>query len=103
MSMEDSPLFLQAWHNIDFKVDRIFFYEKPLGKNSIGHFMKKARELLTSQNEKISNHNARKTTITNLSENINPLHVQQINGHKKLESLNHYNTTTMSRKKIFLV
>ena len=98
---EDAPLFLQVRYNIDYNSEIIRFYDKPLGKNSIGQFMRKARTILNSENAnkgKISNHSARKTTITTnlLNENINPLHVHQISGHKKLESLNQYNTASLS-------
>ena len=42
----------------------------------------------------------KETTITNmLNENINPLHVQQMSGHKKLERLNQYNTASLSIQK----
>ena len=65
--------------------------------------MSKARKILNSENAnngKISNHSARKTTITKLlNENINPLLVQQISGHKKLQSLNQYNTAYLSIQK----
>ena len=63
--------------------------------------MSKARKLLESNSSgKISNHSARKTTVTNLLNNdINPLHVQQITGHKKLESLNSYNTASISQQR----
>ena len=65
--------------------------------------MRKARTILNSKKVnkvKLSNHSARKTTITNLlNENINPLHVQQRSRHKKLESLNQYNTASLSIQK----
>ena len=52
--------------------------------------MSKARIILENNSSgKISNHSPRKTRITNLlNQEINPLHVQQISGYKKLESLN---------------
>ena len=103
MCEDDAPLFLQVRYNIDYNSEIIWFYEKPLGKNSIGQFMSKARTILNSENAnkgKISNHSARKPTITNLlNENINPLHVQQISSRKKLESLNQYNTASLSIQK----
>ena len=93
------PFFLQVRYNIDNNSEIIWFYEKPLGKNSIGQFMSKARTILNSENANkgnISNHSARKTTITNLlNKNINPLHVQQISGHKKLA----YKEMTMKSNK----
>ena len=52
--------------------------------------MSKARIILENNpSGKISNYSARNTTVTNLlNQEINPLHVQQISGYKKLESLN---------------
>ena len=50
--------------------------------------------------EKIANHSARKTSLTNLlGANVNPLHVQQISGHKKIESLNVYHQATLRQQK----
>ena len=53
-----------------------------MGKNFIGNFLCNAKQiledagLLVSQKGKLTNHSARKTTITNLmDENINPLHI----------------------------
>ena len=97
---DESPLFLQVRHNIECDVVNIWYFDKPLGKNSIGNFMKDARSLFDSDRGKISNHSARKTTITHLLENnVNPLHVQQISGHKKLESLNQYNTASLNQQR----
>lgn len=100
MRKSESPLFLQVRHNIDFHLERIWYYEKPMGKNSIGNFMKGARDILPKTRGKVANHSARKTSLTNLlGANINPLHVQQISGHKKLESLNTYNQATLQQQK----
>ena len=102
MCREDSPLFLQVRYQIDPIVVKEWYLSKPLGKNSIGEFLGKARSILNNNRStgKISNHSARKTTITNLmNNNINPLHIQQISGHKRLESLNNYNTASMQIQK----
>ena len=101
MLKDDSPLFLQVRYNVENTSNKIWYHPKPLGKNSVGEFMSKARKLLESNSSgKISNHSARKTTVTNLLNNdINPLHVQQITGHKKLESLNSYNTASISQQR----
>ena len=41
------------------------------------------------------NHFARKTSIAKLLHNdVHPIHVVQLSGHKNLESLNHYNTAS---------
>ena len=73
-------------------MDQIWFYCKPLGKNAITDFMCKAKELLQKkESRKISNHSARKTTITNLLKGklIIPLHVQQVRGHKNSPTISH--------------
>lgn len=101
MCKDDSPLFLQVCYNVEYTSNKFWYFPKPLGKNSVGQFLSKARKVLDSNSAgKISNHSARKTTVTNLlNQDINPLHVQQITGHKKLESLNSYNTASISQQK----
>ena len=85
--------------------NKVWYFSKPLRKNYIGEFMSKARIILENDSSgKILNHSARKTTTTNLlNQQINPLHVQQISGHKKLESLNSYHTASISQQKKFLM
>ena len=62
--------------------------------------MTKARELLPKIHGKVANHSARKSSITNMMDaNVNPLHVQQITGHKKLESLNQYCRANFEQQK----
>ena len=53
---ENSPLFLQVRYNADCNVVPVWYYDKPLGKNSIGELLKGARELLPNVYRKIANH-----------------------------------------------
>ena len=106
MCCEDSPLFLAIRYNInDYNSEKIWYHAKPLGKNTIGDILTKARDSLLSGNPvtnkgKISNHSARKTTITNLlNQDVNPIHVKQISGHKKLESLASYDVASIKQQK----
>ena len=101
MCKDDSPLFLKVRCDVKYTSNKVWYFSKPLGKNSVGEFMSKARKILENNSSgKISNHSARKRTITNLlNQEINPLHVQQISGHKKLESLNSYHTASLSQQK----
>ena len=49
---------------------------------------------------KVVNHSARNTPITNLlNENIIPLYVTQLSGHKKFESLNNYNVSSNNQQR----
>ena len=64
-----------------------------LGKNKIGEILTKARAILdTNQSAgKISNRSVRKPTVTRLLDNdVDPIFVSQLTGHKRLESLNSY-------------
>ena len=49
---------------------------------------------------KISNHSARKTSIdTLLNNDVHPLHVVQLSGHKNIESLNHYHVASKDQQR----
>ena len=49
---------------------------------------------------KISNHSARKTSITTLlNNNVHPMHVSQLSGHKNIESLKSYHTASSKQKR----
>ena len=102
MLLDQSPFFLGVRYRLDFKSD-VWYLNKPLGKNSIGDFLSKASKILpqsSCSSRKVSNHSARKTCITNLlNENVNPLYVSQLSGHKKLESLQSYNQASMNIQK----
>ena len=86
-----------------------WYYDRPLGKNLIGEFLSKATTVLKNwpmssvandieqsrSRSKIANHSARKTAITTLlNNNVNPLHVSQLSGHKSTESLKSYHTVS---------
>ena len=85
----------------------IWYFPRPLGKNKLGEFLSKAAPFVNLENlhnkksrSKVSNHSARKTSITNLlNSNIHPLHVSQLSGHKNIESLNSYHTASKSQQK----
>ena len=104
MCKDASPLFLAINYYVDYSLDLVWYLPRPLGKNKIGEFLPGARKVLSSgegsTKGKISNHSARKTTITNLLDNnINPLYVQQLSGHKRMESLNTYHVPSIKQQK----
>ena len=73
------------------------YYNRPLGKKELGEFMNKALGHLPSgsntvtSRSKVENHSCRKESISSLLENnVNPLHVSQLSGHKNTDSLNSY-------------
>ena len=74
-----------------------------MGKNSIGGLLSEASKFLpksTSNCQKVANHSSRKTCITNLlNNNVNEIHVGQLSGHKKIDSLQSYNVASMQQQK----
>ena len=67
-----------------------WYYNRPLGKNKLVEFLNKATEYLGSTNvtsrSKVANHSVSKTSITTrLENNVHPLHVTQLSGHKNAE------------------
>lgn len=94
MCNPESPFFLAVSQNADYENVKIWYQPRPLGKNKVGEFMSKAN------GQKVANHSARKTCITNLlNNNVNPIHVAQLSGHKKVNSLQSYNVASISQQK----
>ena len=105
MNEAESPLFLAVRYHInDYEKVLEWYFPSALGKNILGKFLPEARDALnasglTTSKGKVANHSARKTSIsTLLGNNVNPLIVQQHSGHKRLESLNAYNTPTSAQQ-----
>ena len=108
MKNNDSPLFLTMKQPKHIKSDGIWYYSRPCGKNNIGSFLSNAAPLLNtnpttlnhSSRSKVANHSARKTAITKLLDNeVTPLAVQQLSGHKRRESLNSYHVASKRLQK----
>ena len=82
--------------------NNIWYFERPLGKNSHGKFMAKAKEILGysgTSRSKVANHSAWKISISTLLNNdIHPLHVSQLSGHKNTDSLKSYHTASLKQQ-----
>ena len=84
MKQPESPFYLA--HIINPK-SSVWYKASPLGVNSLGNFMK-SMAVKAKLAGKHTNHSARRTMITNLChENINPLDISQLSGHKNLKSI----------------
>ena len=74
---DDSPFFLAMVPEQHINKSKYWYFNRPLGKNMPGDFLKNARSLLqnsTTSRSKISNHSARNSCIsTLLNNNVNPL------------------------------
>ncbi|KAK3734269.1 hypothetical protein QZH41_008856 [Actinostola sp. cb2023] len=96
MRSPDSPLYLATVKNAKTNT---WFKRQPLGVHSLGSFMKQ----MTANADipgKHTNHSARRTMITTLRhENINPLDISQLSGHKNLKSIDSYSSVSEEQQK----
>ena len=99
--MPNSPFFLAAIKPSQIK-DDIWFFSRPLGKNKLGEFLSKAAPALgitDKSRSKVANHSARKTSISKLLDNnIHPLHVSQLSGHKNINNLKSYHAASRPKQ-----
>ena len=78
-----SPLYLAVAKSPKTEV---WYKRQPLGIHSLGQFMKTMADAVNLTG-KHTNHSARRTMITALRhENVNPLDISQLSGHKNLKS-----------------
>ena len=84
----DAPFYLAINHRRKPN-DKVWYLDKPLGKNEIGKFLKDAfaaAKLDDTNKKKVFNHSVRKTSVARLLEaDVLPNFVAQLSGHKKVE------------------
>ena len=90
MYEDDSPFYL-AVNNNNLKAESLqtkeWFKVGPVGINKLNRVMKTMAQKAGIYNERLRNHNGRKTMIQTLRENDIPLtHIAQLSGHKNLKS-----------------
>jgi len=96
MKQPESPFYLACITNP--KSD-VWYKNSPLGVHSLGNFMKSmaSKANLTG---KFTNHSARRTMITTLRhENISPLDISQLSGHKNLKSIDTYSEASEEQQR----
>ena len=78
----------------------IWFKKQPLGKNSLGSFMKSMSEA-AGLSGKHTNHSVRRTMISTLrKENVEPLNIIALAGQRNLKSLDSYSSTSTKQQKL---
>ena len=96
MMKPDSPLYLAVAKSPKTEV---WYKRQPLGIHSLGQFMKTMADAVNLTG-KHTNHSVRRTMITALRhENVNPLDISQISGHKNLKSIDSYSTVSVEQQK----
>ena len=96
MGSPDHPFYLAAIQN---PVSGIWFKKQPLGKNSLGLFMKNMSTAagITGRH---TNHSVRRTMISALRhENIEPLNIIGLAGQRNLKSLDSYSEASEQQQK----
>ena len=96
MKQDDSPFYLAY---ITKPKSFTWYKAAPLGVNYLGNFMKSTAEEANLQG-KHTNHSARRTMISTLRhENINPLDISQLSGHKNLKSIDTYSEASEDQQR----
>ncbi|CAH3187324.1 unnamed protein product, partial [Porites evermanni] len=101
MLQPDAPFYLAINHRRKPN-DKVWYLDRPLGKNGIGKFLKDAfaaAKLDDTNKKKVSNHSVRKTSVRRLLEaDVQPNFVAQLSGHKNLKSLDSYHSASLKRQ-----
>lgn len=78
----------------------IWFKNAPMGINKLGDLMKNMALKGELTSRKV-NHSGRKTCVTTLLHaDVHPTLIQQLTGHKNLESINHYATASLQQQEM---
>ena len=103
MNNPESPFYLAIKHKRK-PSDTVWYMNAPLGKNSIGKFLKMAAKRTGLQGN-VTNHAVRKTSIGRLLDADVPAnYVAQLSGHKNLKSLDSYKSASLlHQRKMSLV
>ena len=103
MNNQESPFYLAINHKRK-PSDTVWYMNAPLGKNSIGKFLKMAAKRTGLQGN-VTNHALRKTHIGGLLDADVPAnYVAQLSGHKNLKSLDSYKSESLlHQRKMSLV
>ena len=92
MNNPESPFYLAHKRK---QADAEWYMNAPLGKNSIGNFLKMAAKRTGLQGN-VTNHAVRKTSIGRLLDADLPAnYVAQLSGHKNLKSLDSYKSASL--------
>ena len=97
--LPNSRVYLQPVRKPSLDNDDVWFVNVPLGKNTIGSIAKKMFADAGLASTRKTNHSGRKTAIqTLLHAEVAPTEVQQLSGHKNVQSLNAYSTLSTGQQ-----
>eukprot|EP00105_Crassostrea_gigas_P046736 XP_019930884.1 PREDICTED: uncharacterized protein LOC105348291 isoform X2 [Crassostrea gigas] len=95
MNNPESPFYL----GVSRHPEKAWYVNQPMGKNTIGNIVKVMCEAGGMQGRKV-NHSARKTAISSLVHaGVPPTIIQQLSGHKNVNSINNYSTASNEQQR----
>ena len=96
----DAPIYLAINHQRKPN-NKVWYLNRPLGKNEIGRFLKDAfAAAKRDDTNKVSNHSVRKISVRRLLEaDVQPNFVAQLSSHKNLKSLDSYHSASLKRQR----
>jgi hypothetical protein len=98
MNIDTSPFYLTVKSNIKAN-EKIWYKKAAMGKNHLGKIMKEICAAAGLKGKK-TNHSIRKTMCTNLLHaGVPPTLIQQLSGHKNVQSLNNYATASENQQR----
>ena len=100
MMADDSPFYLGINHTKTDSSKKHWFKSAPMGVNKLNTLMNTMASKANINNERLTNHSARKHMIQKLNNSeIPPTHIMQLNGHKNVQSITNYSSLNLNQQK----
>ena len=100
MNTPEAPFYLGINHTKIKNTNKNWFKSAPMGVNKLFSLMKTMCKKANLENERLTNHSARKYMIQTLNDNeIPPSHIMQISGHKNVQSITNYSHVNINQQK----
>ena len=100
MMADDSPFYLGINHTKTDGSKKHWFKSAPMGVNKLNTLMKTMASKANINNERLTNHSARKHMIQKLNDSeIPPTHIMQLSGHKNVQSITNYSSLNLNQQK----
>ena len=100
MLSDDAPFYLAVNHTRKKDSTKKWFKSAPVGSNKLKTLMKTMASKANLNNERLTNHSARKHMIQKLNDHeIPPTHIMQLSGHRNVQSITNYSSLNVNQQK----
>ena len=100
MLSDDVPFYLAVNHTRKKDSTKKWFKSAPVGSNKLNTLMKTMASKANLNNERLTNHSARKHMIQKLNDHeIPPTHIMQLSGHRNVQSITNYSSLNVNQQK----